>query len=571
MPKIKRIGALVASLLLVMLFLGACGDSNTVSPVATSPIALTTAATSITTKPVTTNTKSAVAWTQDGVCYSLFVRSFFDSNGDGKGDLHGVIAKLDYLNDGKPDSTKSLSVNCIWLLPVTESPTYHGYDTTDYYKINPDYGTNEDFKKLVQEAHKRGINVLVDMVFNHTSIKHPWFQQAAADPKSPYRNWYIFSDTDPGYPGPMGKAWHKNPLGEGYYYGVFDSTLPDLNLTNPDVTKELYKVTEFWIKEMGVDGFRMDAVKHFIEDGQKQVDTPQTHQWLRDYRKYYLSLKPDFYTIGEVSTGSSLLGYYPDQLENYFEFSLALSFVNSAKRGQASFVNLIQDANKNWLNQRYGTFLTNHDQPRIMDALGNDMAMMKLAATAYLTSTGLPFIYYGEEIGMLGVKPDEQIRTPMQWSGDSKGGFSAATPWEPLNPDVAKVNVQAQDSDSASLLNLYRKLIQIRRATPAVSHGDYTPLNSNHYKVATYLRHSESSDVLVVLNMSNEAITDLTLNIDKSSLAFGQYSPTLLMSLDGTSPALAPLTVQADGAVSGYAPLINIPPTSGYIIKLKIN
>jgi glycosidase len=232
-------------------------------------------------------------------------------------------------------------------------------------------------------------------------------------------------------------------------------------------------------------------------------------------------------------------------------------------------VNLIKDANKNWPNQRYGTFLTNHDQTRIMDALGNDMAMMKLAATAYLTSTGLPFIYYGEEIGMLGTKPDEQIRTPMQWSGDSKGGFSTGTPWEPLNPDVAKVNVQTQDSDSTSLLNLYRKLIQIRRTTPSVAQGDYTPLNSNYYKVATYLRHTENSDVLVVLNMSDQPITDLKLDIDKSSLASGQYSPTLLMSLDGTSPALAPLTAQANGAIVGYAPLANIPATSGYIIKLK--
>lgn len=512
-----------------------------------------------------------INWAKNGVCYEVFVRSFMDSNGDGKGDLKGLIAKLDYLNDGNPNSTKSLGVNCIWLMPVTASPSYHGYDPTDYYKVNPDYGTNEDFKTLIQEAHKRGIHVITDMVFNHTSTQNPWFQQAASDPKSPYRDWYIFQPTDPGYKGPWGaQAWWQNPLGSGYYYGVFDKSQPDLNYRNPAVTKQMYDVTRFWLQDMGVDGFRFDAAKHLIEDGTSQINTPETHAWWRDFRKFYTSLKPDAFTIGEINgSDAELAGYYPDQLDDYFEFDLAQNFVSSANDGDAAFVKLTQNANTEWPFQRYGTFLTNHDQARVASVLAGNVAKLKMAATAYLTMTGLPFIYYGEEVGMQGIKPDESIRTPMQWTGEANGGFTTGTPWEALDASVTTANVQVEDADPNSLLNLYRKLIHLRRTHPALAQGDMLPLARDPYTIASYLRHTSTEDVLVVLNMGNTEVKDLKLSLAQSQLAPGQYTPQILLDISNTAGKIAPLTVSDNGAVKGYTITQSLPAHSGYILLLK--
>ncbi len=589
----KKFATFAVCILLLSSFLEACADPTatqiitTASPnpagvaskAPTTTIAATTQSVNTqtsapTTTSATTTTASATtgaatvgpAWAKQGVCYEVFVRSFFDSNGDGKGDLLGLIAKLDYLNDGNPNSTRSLGINCIWLMPIAQSPSYHGYDTIDYYKVNPDYGTNEDFKKLTAEAHKRGIYVITDLVLNHTSIQSPWFQDAAKNPQSPYRDWYIFSATDPGYPGPLGRAWHKNPYGTDYYYAVFDSNLPDLNFRNPAVTKQMYDVTRYWLQDMGVDGFRLDAVKHLIEDGQKQLDTPETYAWWRDFQKYISSIKPDAFTIGEVSSGSSLKGYYPDQLNSYFEFSLAQGIVNSARNGSNSFVNLAKDTYKNWPAQRWGTFLTNHDQSRVMDVLNNKIGRMKVAASAYLTLPGLPFIYYGEEIGMLGVKPDEKIRTPMQWSGE--GGFTTGQPWEALNPDVKSVNVQTQDTDPDSLLNLYRALIKVRRANSAIAQGDFTALTAK-FGVAAYLRQSGENSVLVIINMSDEEVKDLQLSVEASGLAAGQYTATTLLSVNNPVAAFAPLKVGANGAIEGYEPLTAVPAYSVYIVQLK--
>ena len=525
----------------------------------------------ITAVPTPAAAPITATWVKNGVCYEVFVRSFFDSNGDGKGDLAGLIAKLDYLNDGNPNSTTSLGVNCIWLMPVAASPSYHGYDTTDYYKINPDYGTNDDFKRLMTEAHKRGIYVITDLVLNHTSAQSEWFKQAAADPKSPYRDWYIFSPSDPGYAGPWGaQAWWKNPAGSDFYYGVFDRDLPDLNYRNPAVTKQMYDVTRFWLQDMGADGFRLDAIKHLIENGKTQQNTPETRAWLRDFRKFYASIKPDTFTIGEINGQSfELNGYYPDQLDDYFEFSMAQNFVNSANNGEAAFVSPLRTVNNIWPLQRYGTFLTNHDQKRVMSVLSGDMGKMKMAATTYLTSPGLPFIYYGEEIGMQGDKPDPNIRTPMQWTSDPQGGFTTGTAWEALQPDTKTVNVQAQNSDPNSLLTVYRQLIRLRRTHPALAQGSFTPLSSSNGSVAAYLRHSEGEDVLVVINLGDQAVTDLKLSQSQTDLAAGSYQLTDLLVVNGPKPTLNSLTVGADGSIQTYTPLANLPGHSACIIGLK--
>ncbi len=547
--------------------LAATAAGQSTPPVATVEPAV---APTITTGPTPAPAPLTASWVKDGVCYEVFVRSFFDSNGDGKGDLNGLIAKLDYLNDGNPASTKSLGVNCLWLMPVTASPSYHGYDTTDYFKINPDYGTNEDFKRLMQEAHKRGIYVITDLVLNHTSNQYDWFKQATSSPQSSYRDWYIFNPINPGYRGPWGdQAWWPASDGANFYYGLFGKDLPDLNFRNPAVTKQMDEVTRYWLQEMGVDGFRLDAAKHLIEDGRNQQNTPETHAWLRDFRKFYSSIKPTAFTIGEINgPATELNGYYPDQLDAYFEFSLAQSFVKSASNGQASFVGLVKDADSHWPLQRYGTFLTNHDQTRVMSVL-EDPAKMKMAATAYLTSPGLPFVYYGEEIGMRGAKPDPQIRTPMQWSGANQGGFTTGTAWEALQPETAQVNVQEQESDPNSLLNLYRNLIHLRRVHPALAQGSFTPLTSSAFGVAAYLRHTDREDVLVVINMTNTAVTDLKLSADQTDLVEGRYTSNGLLTINMATPT--PVVVQAGkaGAISDFAPLANLPAHSATIFSVK--
>jgi len=202
--------------------------------------------------------ETAPAWTVGATCYELFVRSFKDSDGDGIGDLNGLISKLDYINDGNPRSTRSLGARCIWLMPVDESPSYHGYDVSDYYRVARALGTNDDFKRMVAAAHDRGIRVLVDLVLNHSSDQHPHFQEALRDSASPYRAWYRWSPTDPGR-GPWGSdIWHKSPLRDEYYYGIFSSHMPDLNYETPAVLEEAKHVAEYWLDSMHVDGFRFD-------------------------------------------------------------------------------------------------------------------------------------------------------------------------------------------------------------------------------------------------------------------------------------------------------------------------
>ena len=223
------------------------------------------------------------AWTRGAVCYEVFVRSFFDSDGDGVGDLNGLAARLDYINDANPASTTDLGASCIWLMPVAASPSYHGYDVSDYYRVQPAYGTNEDFKRLVEQAHRRGIRVLVDMVLNHASSEHPSFQAALRDTTSPYRAWYRFSPTQLGK-GPWGaEAWHRSPVRDEYYYGVFWKGMPDLNYETPAVREEAKKVATFWLREMGVDGFRLDAVPYLTEEGSCLKDCAGTHAFLREY------------------------------------------------------------------------------------------------------------------------------------------------------------------------------------------------------------------------------------------------------------------------------------------------
>ncbi len=530
---------------------------------------LPTPAPTITVGPTVTAFPLAAGWWDDAVCYELFVRSFYDGDGDGIGDFKGLTSKLDYLNDGDDESGKDLGVNCVWLMPITESPSYHGYDVTDYRKIEPDYGTNEDFQVFLAEAHKRGIKVIVDLVLNHTSREHPWFQEALRDPSSKYRDWYLWSKDDPGYTSPWGTlVWHPSPAGGGYYYGIFWEGMPDLNYRNPEVTQEAQEISRFWIEEMGVDGFRLDAIKHLLENGEVQEHTPETYTWLRGYRTFLEGLSRDVYTVGEAlgTPTHVLMSYYPDQLDAFFEFSVADAIISAASSGSAPvYVTTVDNATDLLPFQRFAPLLTNHDQDRVMSVLLGDTGKARIAATALLTLPGLPFVYYGEEIGMTGVKPDERIRTPMQWTGDANGGFTPGTPWQPLQEDYQAANVAAQDTDPASLLNLYRSLIQLHRRHPALAHGSFTPLDASDFAVAAFLRHTDEEDILVVLNFGAAAVEGVTLSAPASELAAGNYQAEPLL---GKAPG-APLVVGATGAIGDYNPLQSLAPHTGYVFRLS--
>ncbi|MFN8447873.1 MAG: alpha-amylase family glycosyl hydrolase [Anaerolineae bacterium] len=284
-----------------------------------------------------------VPWWNDRVFYEIFVRSFYDSDGDGIGDLQGIIQKLDYLNDGDPTTTTDLGVTGLWLMPVAESPSYHGYDVTDYLMVEPDYGTDDDFKALIAAAHQRGIAVIVDLVVNHTSREHPWFQASAAG-NPHYADWYVWDDLCPTYRGPWGEqVWI--PLDDRCYYAIFWEGMPDLNYTNPAVTSAMDNVARYWLEDMGVDGFRIDALQHIIEDGQNQANTDATHEWANAFHQYIDLVNPDALSVGEIDATSYLAApYVPDGADLVFAFDLADAMLQSANQGNNSAVLSLQSA-----------------------------------------------------------------------------------------------------------------------------------------------------------------------------------------------------------------------------------
>ena len=493
------------------------------------------------------------AWTRGAVCYEVFVRSFYDSNGDGIGDLRGLTEKLDYINDGDSASSHDLGASCVWLMPVAESPSYHGYDVSDYYHVNPDYGTTSDFLAFVAAAHERGIKVLVDMVLNHSSSEHPNFQAALRDSVSPYRKWYRFSP-EPLGKGPWGEvAWHRSPVRDEYYFGVFWSGMPDLDYHTPEVREEAKRIAEYWLGTMGVDGFRLDAVPYLVEDGDCQTGCAGTHEFLREYAEYIRGIAPNAYTVGEVWGGiDTLMPYYPDQLTSYFGFELADSLIAVVNDGNAAgllpgYMRLM----KAEPDYRWSPILSNHDGTRSMTRFGGDVARAKQGATLLLTLPGLPFVYYGEEIGMTGDKPDPRLRTPMQWAATSGVGFTSGTPWESPQADSLSVNVAAQEADPGSLLNLYRQLVHLRKTNVALATGELVPLHASDPRVAAYLRRAGDRAVLVLANLGGASVAKVAVTSDSGALESGDYSARGLLG----TPDGAALRVGAGGHIEGYAPV----------------
>jgi len=556
-----KINHLSRLFLLIVVVLSACAQPTgtpTAAPVATeAPTLQMYTQTPSQTAPQT----AAPHWWNDTVFYEIFVRSFADSNGDGIGDFNGLTAKLDYLNDGDPNTTTDLGITGIWLMPIQPALSYHGYDVTDYFTVNPDYGTQADFENFMAQAHKRGIKVILDFVLNHSADENPWFVASKKnDPQ--YRDWYVWQDTKPkGLNGWYGDAT------TGFYYSAFQEHMPDLNYRNPAVTAKMEEAAKHWLVDEQVDGLRLDAAKYLLEDGASVESTDATHAWLKGFRDFYKGVKAEALTVGEVWSNTVVASTYAkgDQLDLVFDFDLAQAMILGTGLGNVNQINatLKSDLNQFKPNQ-FATFLTNHDQNRTMSALGDQPEKAKVAATLLLTGPGVPFIYYGEEIGMLGKKPDEDIRLPMQWSAEANGGFTTGTPWRMLNPDWATKNVAAESADPASLLSRYRTLINLRKSHAALRVGDTYLIDAGNKSVYAVLRVSEGETALVLINLGKTEVSDYGLNLAKSPLN-GTYTTASLL---GDGP-FGNLVADGQGGFKSYKPLASLPAFGTYVIQLQ--
>ncbi len=501
--------------------------------------------------------------------YEVFVRSFADSDGDGIGDLRGLTAHLDDLNDGDPATTTDLGIEGIWLMPIAKSPSYHGYDVSDERAVEPDYGSLADLQALVAAAHDRGIAVISDLVLNHTSDQHPWFADSLAG--TGHDDWYIWSATNPGYGGPDGQTvWH--PAGDRWYYGQFGAGLPDLNLRNPAVTAEMEAVARYWLTTVGFDGFRLDAIKHLIEDGRTQVNTPETHAWLQAFRDAIHDTAPNALLVGEVyDLAQAVAPYVPEDVDLAFDFGLAQATIDSIRRGDAGPLTSAFDEDAALFGPGEGAdFLTNHDQARIASQLREDPASLRLAAGLLLTDGPTPFLYYGEEIGLTGEKPDEDIRTPLAWTGDGPAaGFTTGTPWEPLVAGWEDRNVADQAADPTSLLSEYRDLIRLHERHPALRAGEVVRLTASDPAVSAIVRAVPGERLAIVANLSDTAVTAPALDLEDGPLCAG--TARAIYQTSASDPAAIAVTapaVDAAGGTRGWTPLATLPPRSLTIIEL---
>jgi glycosidase len=495
-------------------------------------------------------------WARGAVFYEVFVRSFADSTGDGVGDLAGLAARLDYLNDGDPATDRDLGVDALWLMPVFESPSYHGYDVVDYERIDAEYGTLEDFQRLLAEAHRRGLRVIVDLVMNHTGAQHPWFVESAASPDSPRRDWYVWRADDPGWTQPWGAnpTWHER--NGAFYYGIFWGGMPDLNFDHPEVRAEMKRLARLWL-ERGVDGFRLDATRHLFArgPGELQNDRPETHAFLRELAAYVREIRPDAVLVGENWTDTDTIAAYfgaaGDELPMNFNFPLAAGIVDAVASGDAGAVEGVLDA----MAARYpagaldAPFLTNHDQTRLATRLGQDPRRLALAASILLTMPGAPFLYYGEEVGLADglLEGDPAKRTPMPWDPAGRG-FTSGSPWVPPAPGAESANVERQDRDTGSLLSHYRRWIRLRRSTPALRLGGLARLEAAtpQASLLSYLRESPGAPrVLVVHNLGSAPVA-----ASFPGLAAGRVHPlagdgAAAADAEGLQVALPPLASAA--------------------------
>jgi alpha-glucosidase len=497
-------------------------------------------------------------WWRHGVIYQIYPRSFADADGDGVGDLAGITARLDHLNDGTP---RSLGVDAIWLSPFYPSPMADfGYDVADYTGVDPIFGTLDDFDRLVAEAHARGIRVVIDLVPNHTSDRHPWFQESRSSRDNPKRDWYVWADPRPDGSPPnnwisafprVGRAWTFDQATGQFYLHSFTPQQPDLNWWNPEVREAMDEVMRFWL-DRGVDGFRVDVAHKMARDPElrdnplvelddddlgesldararrlrklKSVprhdeDWPEVHEILRRFRRTLDSYHHRM-AVGEVFLLDLI------QLARYYgsgqdEFHLAHNFVFLTQPWKPEAIRSVVDEFSGLLpaDAWPAWMLGDHDVPRIAsryDEGGNGQARARVAAMLLLTLRGTPFVYMGDEIGMTDgqVPPDRVVdvdgrdpeRTPVQWDASPGAGFTTGDPWLPIGAEAARVNVAAQRDDPNSMLGLYRRLISYRKGSPALRGGDYRSLPDAPGGCYAYLRTTGDERLLVALNFTGQPL-----------------------------------------------------------------
>ncbi|PTQ03229.1 alpha,alpha-phosphotrehalase [Vibrio sp. ZF 223] len=528
------------------------------------------------------------SWWKTATIYQIYPKSFCDSGSKGTGDIKGIISKLDYL--------KHLSVDAIWLTPVYASPMIdNGYDISDYYAINPQFGTMEDFDLLLAEAHQRGIRIVMDIVVNHTSTEHAWFQSALGDKNSPYRDYYIWKDPVDGQAPTNwqskfgGNAWELDEATGQYFLHLFAKEQADLNWENPVVREEVKDVISFWA-EKGVDGFRLDVINLIskqqdfpnddIGDGRRfYTDGPRVHEYLKEISEAVFQ-KYGSVTVGEMSSTTlehcqQYSNVDNSELSMVFNFHhLKVDYTNGEKWTNAPFDFLqLKSIFNHWQTGLNGKgwgalFWCNHDQPRVVSRLGDDLqyrveSAKMLAASVHMMQ-GTPYIYQGEEIGMtnpgyteisqyrdvestnmydimvnrdgvahqdmiaiLAQKSRDNSRTPMQWNSEPYAGFSQAKPWLDVANNYTEINAEQALEDKDSVFYFYKSLIELRKEVPAITHGSYKDLLPEHPSVFAYSRETDSQTLLCINNYYGEACQVELPNefeLDKTQLLLGNYS-----------------------------------------------
>lgn len=497
-------------------------------------------------------------WYKNAIFYQVNIRAFYDSSGDGHGDFEGVTVKLDYL--------KNLGVDCLWLMPFYNSPLNDdGYDISDFYRVLPAFGTIEQLKTLVQSAHDKGLRVITDMIMNHTSDQHPWFQSARTGPDSPFHDYYVWSDTDQKYNDARiifldteKSNWTWDEQANQYYWHRFYASQPDLNYQNPDVQKAMLDVMKFWL-EIGIDGFRADAVPYLFErEGTNCENLPETHAFLKKIRRFIDSNYPGCILLAEANQWpKDVLPYFGDGDEFQMGFHFPLMprvFMALKKADRSSLVWILNETPPIPDNCQWCTFLRNHDEltlemvteeerqfmwqqyapdhkmrlnlgirRRLAPLLDNDGRKIRLANALLYCLPGSPIIYYGDEIGMgdnIDLFDRNGVRTPMQWTSGQNAGFSSAPAENLYEPVIAKppfdpahVNVQDQLANPDSLYHFMKKLVQIRKENPVLAEGSLQWLDPPQKAVLACLRSLDTVTILVLNNLSDQAQT-LNLNAE---------------------------------------------------------
>jgi alpha-glucosidase len=509
-------------------------------------------------------------WWRDGVIYQIYPRSFADCNGDGLGDLGGILSHLDYLAD--------LGIDAIWLSPFYPTPDKDfGYDISDYMNVDPRFGSLTDFDRLTAGAHQRGIRIIVDLVLNHTSDQHPWFVESRADMNNPKRDWYIWRDHPNNWQASFGgKAWEYDPQTGQYYLHLFTREQPDVNWRNPEARKAQLDVFRFWL-ERGVDGFRLDVFNAYFKHTELQnnppkfglrgfdrqrhiydIDQPEMMPFLNEMRELLDSF-PERYAVGETYFASpqKTVSYCgPNRLHAAFSFdftSRELSYPWNPRWVMEQI--LKREKNMNAAGIWPTTVMSNHDLPRAAGRYSHreDDSQAFLAMALLLTLRGTPFMYYGEEIGMrdIHLRRDEILdppgkkywpiykgrdgcRSPMQWDDSAYAGFSNHKPWLPVHPDYQERNVSSQQANPGSLLHFTKKLLALRKEIPALCRGDFGSLPTPPGMLA-YLRRYDGQSILAAMNFSDRQM--------RFSMPEGKWQ-TLLATSGRSIDGLAPFEIQ---------------------------